>query len=63
MPKMKTAKGLAKRFKKTKTGKYKRHKCGRRHLKTAKSPKRVRSLRTSTMVSSADRKKVQKAIG
>ncbi len=63
MPKMKTAKGLAKRFKKTKTGKYKRYKCGGRHLKTAKSPKRIRGLRSSALVSSADRKRVQRAIG
>lgn len=39
MPKLKTNRGAAKRFRKTKNGKIMRGKAGTRHLKTAKSPK------------------------
>ncbi len=62
MPKMKTAKCLAKRFKKTKSGQYLRYRSGGRHLKTSKSPKRIRRLRTSAMVSAADRKRIKQSV-
>ncbi|MCK9267690.1 MAG: 50S ribosomal protein L35 [Alkaliphilus sp.] len=45
MPKMKTHRGAAKRFKKTATGKLKRGKAYRSHILTKKSPKRKRKLR------------------
>jgi len=63
MPKMKTAKCLAKRFKKTKSGLYLRHRSGGRHLKSAKSPKRVRRLRSATRVAGADCKRIQHSVG
>lgn len=50
MPKMKTNRAAAKRFSKTKNGKFKRNKAFNRHLKTAKSPGRKRHLRKSTLV-------------
>ncbi len=46
MPKLKTHRGAAKRFKKTGTGKFKDMKRGRRHLLTAKTKKRKNHLRT-----------------
>lgn len=59
MPKMKTNKGAAKRFKITKTGKIKRQKEGARHIMTKKSSKRKRSLRTSTTVDKAFSAKIR----
>lgn len=45
MPKAKTKKALLSRFKLTATGKLLRHKQGKRHILTKKSPKRKRHLR------------------
>jgi len=45
MPKLKTNKGVAKRFRLTKSGKIKRGRAGKGHLLTHKSRKRKRSLR------------------
>ena len=53
MPKMKTKKSAAKRFKKTGTGKMVYNQCGNRHLSTKKSSKRKRQLRKSKTLSSA----------
>ncbi|MAV93116.1 50S ribosomal protein L35 [Candidatus Marinimicrobia bacterium] len=53
MPKMKTKKSAAKRFKKTGTGKLVYNQCGNRHLSTKKSSKRKRQLRKSKTLSSA----------
>jgi large subunit ribosomal protein L35 len=50
MPKLKTHKGAAKRFKKTGTGKIKRHHSGARHILTSKARSRKRRLRQGTMV-------------
>ena len=47
MPKMKTKKSAAKRFKKTGTGKLVYNQCGNRHLSTKKSSKRKSQLRKS----------------
>lgn len=58
MPKMKTHRGAAKRFKRTASGKLSRHHAYASHLMTHKSPKRKRGLRKSTLVSSADMKRV-----
>ena len=49
MPKMKTHRGAAKRFKKTGTGKLKRAKAFKSHILTKKSAKRKRNLRKSTL--------------
>lgn len=50
MPKLKTKKGVAKRFKLTKKGKIKYHCGGKSHLATSKETKRLRHLRRSTTV-------------
>ncbi len=50
MPKMKTKKALAARFKLTATGQLKRAKPGRRHKLTGKTAKRKRQLATSALV-------------
>lgn len=47
MPKLKTKKGVSKRFKLTKKGKIKYHGGGKSHLQTNKSGSRVRKLRKS----------------
>jgi large subunit ribosomal protein L35 len=54
MPKMKTHKGTAKRFRVTASGKLKRKKRMLSHLLSKKSSKRKRSLQASTYVSEAD---------
>ena len=54
MPKQKTHKGAAKRFKVTATGKIKRKKAYGRHILTKKSRKRKRRLRMAGSVSEAD---------
>ena len=63
MPKMKTNKGLAKRFKVTKTGKLKRMRAGRSHLMTTKNGKRGRRLRKSGLVSAQEARKVKRMLG
>jgi large subunit ribosomal protein L35 len=50
MPKLKTHKGAAKRFKKTGSGKIVRHHSGARHNLTSKARSRKRRLRQSTLV-------------
>lgn len=58
MPKLKTHKGAAKRFKKTGTGKFKRGCSHQRHILTKKSAKRKRQLDMGGMVCAADQKAV-----
>ena len=62
MPKLKTHKGAAKRFKKTGTGKVKRGHSHLRHILTSKSKKRKSKLRQSVLVSDADTPKVKRMI-
>ena len=62
MPKMKTHRGAAKRFKKTKTGKIKRFHAYHSHLLEKKSPKRKRKLRGSTLVDKSDLKRVDQLL-
>lgn len=59
MPKMKTHRGAAKRFKKTGTGKIKRSKAFTSHILTKKSPKRKRNLRKSTVACDANAKTIK----
>ena len=54
MPKVKTNKAAAKRFRITKNGKFKRSKAFARHLKTCKSAKRRRQLRKGGDISASD---------
>jgi len=62
MPKLKTHKGAAKRFKKTATGKVKRHHSYLRHMLTSKSHKRKKKLSGAVLVSPADTPKVKRMI-
>ncbi len=62
MPKMKTRRGAAKRFKFTGSGKIKRNKANKRHILAKKSPKRKRRLRKGTILTSVEVKRVKKMI-
>jgi len=59
MPKMKTHKSSAKRFKVSSSGKVIRSKAYKSHILTKKTAKRKRNLRKDTMVSSAETKNVK----
>jgi large subunit ribosomal protein L35 len=63
MPKMKTHKGTAKRFRVTGTGKIVRGKAFKSHILEKKSPKRKRNFRQETLVSPADTNVVKKGLG
>lgn len=62
MPKMKTHRGAAKRFKKTATGKIKRHHAFHSHILTKKSAGRKRGLASETTVSKANEKTVARML-
>ena len=62
MPKMKTHRGAAKRFKKTATGKLKHQKQGKRHILTKMSSKRKRQLREEGEITSADRPRLKQMV-
>ena len=62
MPKIKTCRGAAKRFKTTGTGRVKRAKAYRRHILTHKGRKRKRQLRSDTLVAKVDEKNIHKLI-
>jgi large subunit ribosomal protein L35 len=62
MPKMKTHRGAAKRFRKTGTGKLKRGQAFKSHILTKMSPKRKRNLRRTTLVSKADEKRIKRLL-
>jgi large subunit ribosomal protein L35 len=62
MPKMKSNRAAAKRFKVTATGKLKRSKSYKRHILTKKSSKRKRHLGTATLVSKPETKKMLRLI-
>lgn len=57
MPKMKTHRGAAKRFKITGTGKIKKANAFKSHILEKKSSKRKRNLRKSGLVAAADAKR------
>jgi len=59
MPKLKTKKTAAKRFKKTKSGKFKFSKAYGAHLLTNKSAKRRRNLRQAAILSKSDEKNIK----
>ena len=63
MPKMKTHKGSAKRFRVTGSGKIMRNKAFKSHIMTKKSQKRKRNFRHETEVSKADQKVVARNLG
>ncbi|MGH7827555.1 MAG: 50S ribosomal protein L35 [Candidatus Binatia bacterium] len=62
MPKIKTNRAAAKRFRITGSGKVKRNKGFKSHLLSSKGKKRKRHLRQSTMVSAAETKNIRKLI-
>ncbi|AAR34891.1 50S ribosomal protein L35 [Geobacter sulfurreducens] len=62
MPKIKTNRGAAKRFKKTGTGKIKRSHAFTSHILTSKTRKRKRQLRSSAVVAAVDHKNIAKLI-
>ena len=62
MPKMKTHRGAAKRFKKTGTGKIVRSKSNKQHILTKKSPKRKRNLRKDALVAKVDVKRLNQML-
>jgi large subunit ribosomal protein L35 len=62
MPKIKTNRGAAKRFKRTASGLFKRNQSHRRHILTKKSTKRKRHLRSPNMLHAADVKAARRMI-
>ena len=62
MPKMKSNRGAAKRFRTTASGKIKRHSAFHSHILTKKSTKRKRNLRKESLVSDADAPRVHRMI-
>jgi large subunit ribosomal protein L35 len=62
MPKMKTHRGAAKRFRKTGTGKLKRAKAFKSHILTKKSSKTKRNLRKAGYVSKSQEKVMKKLL-
>ena len=62
MPKMKTTKAAAKRFKKTGTGLLKRNKAYKSHILTKKSQKRKRNLRKAAITDSTNVKNMKKIL-
>ncbi|MCB2201384.1 50S ribosomal protein L35 [bacterium] len=62
MPKMKTNRAAAKRFKRTGTGKLKRYRAYKTHILTKMSPKRCRQLRKSSLIDEADAPRIKKLL-
>jgi large subunit ribosomal protein L35 len=62
MPKLKTHRGAAKRFKRTKNGKFLRSKAFKQHILGWKTTKRKRALRGTTTVADADVKKLARML-
>ena len=62
MPKIKTSRAAAKRFKVTGTGKLKRMKAYKSHILTKKSQKRKRNLRKTTITDAANVKSMKKIL-
>jgi large subunit ribosomal protein L35 len=59
MPKLKTRRGVAKRFKVTGSGKVRRSRAYRRHILSAKTTKQKRHLRQSGLVSASDERAIR----
>ena len=62
MPKLKTHRGAAKRFKVTGTGKVKRNRANKSHILTGKPAKRTRTLRTATTVDKTNEKAIKRLL-
>ena len=62
MPKMKSHRGAAKRFKKTGTGKLVRNRANKQHILTKKDPKRKRQLRRDAVIAPSDAKRIKQLL-
>lgn len=62
MPKIKTNRGAAKRFKKTASGGFKRGHAFHSHILTKKDQKRKRGLRGTAMVDASDVKSIKRML-
>ncbi len=62
MPKMKTRRAAAKRFKVTGTGEFKRSKAYKRHILEKKPQKRKRNMRKAALITAADHKRVSRML-
>ncbi|MGH7128604.1 MAG: 50S ribosomal protein L35 [Planctomycetaceae bacterium] len=62
MPKMKTNKSVAKRFKITGRGKVKRRRAFKSHILTKKTPKRKRRLRKPDLAAPGDAKRIKRML-
>ena len=62
MPKLKSHRGAAKRFKKTGTGKFVRSKAFKQHILTSKTRGRKRTLRGTVVVAAADQAKLRRML-
>ena len=62
MPKVKTHRGAAKRFRKTATGKFVRQHSFARHILTKKTRKRKRNLGQSKVVDASDQRRVRRML-
>jgi len=62
MPKMKSSRSAAKRFRLTATGQVRRNQAFVRHMLTKKTRKRKRCLRHTALVSAADAQRIKKLL-
>lgn len=62
MPKLKSHRGAAKRFKKTGTGKFVRAKAFKRHILTSKATSRKRKMRGTVLVDDVDQQKLKRML-
>ena len=62
MPKMKTRKAIAKRFRMTASGKFKRAKANRSHLLTRRASNRMRRLRRGGLLDKSDEKMIKRVL-
>lgn len=62
MPKIKTNRAAAKRFRVTASGKIKRNKAFKQHILSSKNKKRKRNLRHGTTVAAVEQKNIRKLI-
>ena len=62
MPKIKSHRGAAKRFKKTATGKFMRPRAFKRHILTSKPKQRKRHMKGTQEVAAADRSKLKRML-
>ena len=60
--KLKTHRGAAKRFKRTKTGKFLRSRAFKQHILSSKTTKRKRGLRGTTAVAEVDAAKLSRML-